>query len=73
MLSSMEVIQLHALPELNEEPWTIEDFLEKNEAVCIYAATEIHRKSSMVEEAIEEIVTLVRKNFWGGNEFFDGK
>lgn len=60
VLDSMQSISLHALPEADEEPWTIEEFVEKNDMICRSAATELHRKSLMVEEAVEEILMLVR-------------
>lgn len=57
----MQTITLHALPEIDEEPWTLEYFCERTETICRVAATELHRKSLMVEEAVEEILQLVRK------------
>lgn len=60
VLDTMQAISLHALPDAEEEPWTIEHFIDKNDTVCRSAATELHRKSLMVEEAVEEILTLVR-------------
>lgn len=60
VLDSMQSILLHALPDLDEEPWTIEDFIEKIDIICRNAATELQRKSLMIEEAVEEILSLVR-------------
>lgn len=51
---------MHALPE-SDQPWTIEEFVEKNEEICRMAAVDLHRKSTMVEEAVEEVLQLVRK------------
>lgn len=56
----MQKVTLHALPE-SEQPWTIEEFVEKNEEICRMAAVDLHRKSTMVEEAVEEVLQLVRK------------
>lgn len=56
----MRKITLHALPE-SDQPWTIEEFVEKNEEICRMAAVDLHRKSTMVEEAVEEVLQLVRK------------
>lgn len=56
----MQKVTLHALPE-SEQPWTIEEFVEKNEEICRMAAIDLHRKSTMVEEAVEEVLQLVRK------------
>lgn len=60
VLSTMQSISLHALPDADEEPWTVEEFIEKNDTICRSAATDLHRKSLMVEEAVEEILKLVR-------------
>lgn len=60
VLVSMRKITLHALPE-SDQPWTIEEFVEKNEEICRMAAVDLHRKSTMVEEAVEEVLQLVRK------------
>lgn len=57
----MQLIQLHALPEINEEPWTIDTFCNRIDNVCRGAAIELHKKSLMVEEAVEEIMVLVKK------------
>lgn len=61
VLSGMQNICLHALPESDEEPWTVEYFDDKIDTICRCAAAELHRKSLMVEEAVEEILALVRK------------
>lgn len=72
-LMAMQQISLHALPDIDDEPWTIEYFLDRNETVCRNAATDLHRKSLMIEEAVEEILNLVRNNPWNADEpFFDG-
>ncbi|TGZ53817.1 Dynein heavy chain 5, axonemal, partial [Temnothorax longispinosus] len=60
VLTSMQKVTLHALPE-SDQPWTIEEFVEKNEEICRMAAVDLHRKSTMVEEAVEEVLQLVRK------------
>lgn len=61
ILDSMQMIQLHALPEINEEPWAIDTFCNSIDNVCRSAAIELHKKSLMVEEAVEEIMALVKK------------
>lgn len=61
ILDGMQMIQLHALPEINEEPWTIDAFCNSIDNVCRNAAIELHKKSLMVEEAVEEIMALVKK------------
>lgn len=57
----MQLIQLHALPEPHEEPWTVDFFCEKIDTVCRNAASELHKKSLMVEEAVEEILELMKR------------
>ncbi|XP_073975032.1 dynein axonemal heavy chain 1 [Rhodnius prolixus] len=59
VLDSIQNVCLHILP--TEEPWTIEEFVDKTDENCRKAATELNRKSLMVEEAVEEILELVRK------------
>lgn len=59
MLSGMHKISLHALPEV-DKPWSIEEFIEKTHEVCRTAAIDLHRKSTMVEEAVEEVLKLVK-------------
>lgn len=58
VLASMQTITLHSLPE--DEPWTIEEFIEKIEEACRASAVDLHRKSLMVEEAVEEVLDLVK-------------
>lgn len=60
VLASMQKVTLHALPE-SDQPWMIEEFVEKNEEICRMAAIDLHRKSTMIEEAVEEVLQLVRK------------
>lgn len=57
----MQNVCLHALPNPEDNPWTVEFFCEKINSVCRSSAQELHRKSVMVEEAVEEILTMVRK------------
>lgn len=55
----MQKITLHSLPTSND-PWTIEEFIEKTEEICRTAAVDLYRKSMMVEEAVEEVLDLVK-------------
>ncbi|KAJ9592734.1 hypothetical protein L9F63_015614, partial [Diploptera punctata] len=59
VLTSMQKVTLQALP--SDDPWTVEEFLDRTEETCRHAAMELHRKSLMVEEAVEEVLELVRK------------
>ncbi|XP_060534779.1 dynein axonemal heavy chain 5 isoform X2 [Cylas formicarius] len=61
VLAAMQTVRLHALPEEGDEPWTINDFCDSVDDVCRSAAAELHKRSLMVEEAVEEILTLVKK------------
>ncbi|KAG5886924.1 hypothetical protein JTB14_034200 [Gonioctena quinquepunctata] len=61
VLQSMQTIHLHALPEVDEEPWSIETFGNNIDTVCRNAAGELHKKSLMVEEAVEEILSLIKR------------
>lgn len=56
----MQSISLHALPDLEEKAWTIENFAEKNDSICRNSAMELQKKSLMIEEAVEEILELVK-------------
>lgn len=55
----MQEVSLQTFP--NDELWTVQEFLEKNEDACRTAAIELNRKSRMVEEAVEEVLELVKK------------
>lgn len=59
MLTSMQKVTLHSLPE-TDQPWAIGEFVEKTEEVCRLAAVDLYRKSMMVEEAVEEVLDLVK-------------
>lgn len=55
----MQKITLHSISE-SDQPWTIEEFVEKIEEICRLAAVDLYRKSMMVEEAVEEVLDLVK-------------
>lgn len=66
VLNSMQKATLHALPD--DEPWTVDEFINCTEENCRIAALELNRRSLMVEEAVEEVLELVRQaaeNFKG--------
>lgn len=70
VLAIMQKVTLHALPD--DEPWNIDDFLEKNDDACRLAAIDLHRRSLMVEEAVEEVLQLVKNaadDFKNNGEF----
>ncbi|XP_037924624.1 dynein heavy chain 5, axonemal isoform X2 [Hermetia illucens] len=58
VLMSMQDVSLQILP-IDDEIWTVEEFLERNEEACRQAAIELNRKSQMVSEAVEEVLNLV--------------
>lgn len=45
---------------IDDEKWTVDEFLEKSEETCRCAAIELNRKSNMVSEAVEEVLSLVQ-------------
>jgi len=55
----MQRATLHSLP--SGEPWTVEEFITKTDEKCRIAALELNRRSLMVEEAVEEVLELVRQ------------
>ena len=55
-LQSMAEMELYELPK--EEPWSLDQFLERVKAKCVFAARELQRKSLMVEEAIEDLIAI---------------
>ncbi|XP_057658943.1 dynein axonemal heavy chain 5 [Diorhabda carinulata] len=61
VLESMQVIQLYALPDIGEDPWTVDMFCNKIDTICRNSAIELQKKSLMVEEAVEEILSLVKR------------
>ncbi|XP_066156829.1 dynein axonemal heavy chain 5 [Euwallacea fornicatus] len=60
VLTSMQTIQLHALPEEGDPPWDIEQFCDKTDEICRSSAAELHKKCTMVEEAVDEILLLIK-------------
>ncbi|XP_055923365.1 dynein axonemal heavy chain 5 isoform X2 [Eupeodes corollae] len=60
VLMSMQDVSLQILP-CDDEIWTVDEFLEKSEEACRKAAIELNRKSQMVSEAVEEVLSLVDK------------
>lgn len=61
VLTSMQTIQLHALPEDGDQPWEIDEFCDQIDEICRASAAELHKKCMMVEEAVEEILLLVKR------------
>lgn len=57
----MQNVTLHNLPQSDEKPWTVDYFCDSIENVCRAAAVELNKKSIMVEEAVEEILSLVKR------------
>nr|XP_022920640.1 dynein heavy chain 5, axonemal [Onthophagus taurus] len=68
VLKSMQNVTLHALPEKGKPPWTVETFCDGIENICRTGALELHRKSLMVEEAVEEILSLVKRTRIDGSD-----
>ena len=55
-LDSMTTIELYEMP--TAQPWTLEMFLNKVKERCKAAAKELHKKSNMVEDAVEDLILL---------------
>ena len=56
VLKSMDEIKLYALPK--NEPWTLERFLEEIKCTCRESASDLHRRSVMIEDAVEDLIGL---------------
>ena len=56
VLKSMDSILLYALPKT--EPWTLERFLDEIKKACKEAANDLHRRSVMIEDAVEDLIGL---------------
>merc|ERR1712029_945874 len=56
VLSAMDSIKLYALPRT--EPWTLEKFLEEIKDACKDSAADLNRKSVMIEDAVEDLISL---------------
>ena len=52
----MDSILLYALPKT--EPWTLERFLDEIKKACKEAANDLHRRSVMIEDAVEDLIGL---------------
>ncbi|XP_060727240.1 dynein axonemal heavy chain 5 [Tachysurus vachellii] len=57
VLQEMSGATLCALPE--DEPVTCEDFLQTTKELCIKGAQLLHIKSSLVEEAVNELINML--------------
>ncbi|XP_062925653.1 dynein axonemal heavy chain 5 [Mobula hypostoma] len=57
VLQDMSTIQLCKLPE--EDPITCDEFVEKTKELCVKAAQVLHSKSSLVEEAANELINML--------------
>ena len=56
ILESMTRIELYEVPKT--DPWTLEVFLEKVKERSKDGAKELHKRSAMVEDAIEDLIAL---------------
>ena len=69
MLESMTSVELYELP--NAEPWTLDKFLDKVKVKCKAGSRELQKRSTMVEDAIEDLIALALE-FKNGGEIGDG-
>ena len=56
VLKSMDSVKLYALPKT--EPWTLEKFLDEIKTTCKESANDLHRRSVMIEDAVEDLIRL---------------
>ena len=56
LLESINYVELYALPKT--DPWTLEQFEENIKTKCKEGSIELHKKSNMIEDAIEDLITL---------------
>ena len=52
----MDSVKLYALPKT--EPWTLERFLDEIKTTCKESANDLHRRSVMIEDAVEDLIHL---------------
>merc|ERR1712223_2185706 len=51
-----DTVKLYALPKT--EPWTLERFLDEIKTTCKESANDLHRRSVMIEDAVEDLIRL---------------
>ena len=56
LLDSIPSVELYSIP--SAEPWTVETFVENIRAKCREGSMELNKKSIMIEDAIEDLITL---------------
>ena len=52
----IHTVKLYALPKT--EPWTLERFLDEIKTTCKESANDLHRRSVMIEDAVEDLIRL---------------
>ena len=68
LLESMTSVELYELP--TAEPWTLDKFLDKVKGKCKSGSKELQKRSTMVEDAIEDLIALALE-FKNGGEIGD--
>ena len=56
LLEKITTVELYELP--SAEPWTLPQFLDKVKILCRYGSKDLQKKSEMIEDAIEDLITL---------------
>ena len=56
LLEKMLTTELYAVPE--DEPWTVEKFVETVKVMCKDGAKNLQKKNEMIEDAIEDLIVL---------------
>ena len=70
LLDSVTSVELYELPCV--EPWTLDQFLEKVKTKCKLGSKELQKRSTMVEDAIEDLIALALE-FKNGAEVGDSE
>ena len=66
ILDSMDHVELYKLPK--KEAWTFDFFLNSVRDKCKLGTDELDKKSTMVEEAVEDIIQLVLETLFSSKE-----
>ena len=56
VLREMDSVMLYTLP--TNEAWTLDRFLDEIKGTCKEAANDLHRSSVMIEDAVEDLISL---------------
>ena len=60
VLREMDSVMLYTLP--TNEAWTLDRFLDEIKGTCTEAANDLHRSSVMIEDAVEDLISLAMQS-----------